>query len=326
MDHPAIKEVPHKPGTITWLRRLKCAMGAVCLMVFLAPGPTGAVETFRGDGIDVVSEGVKPRFAEDVLSDAEKSYRFVTEKLGHRPEDRVTIFLTSTDRRFQDLTGRILPEWGVAAAMPGGRIVVSPLEGQTHDLDRILAHEIVHAVMNDGARGRCVPRWFHEGCAQYLSGEWGVRNRLYMVVKVVRGELMTFEDIQNVFSAGYADAGLAYDQSMLAVRRLVGKYGEKVLPAILRGMGEGVDFAGAFHDATGLWPSEYERDYLVHVRKTYGKRSLYTAIPGTWTAILMLAVIVYLIKRRRNKRLMQQWDVVEAAENIIQFPDGGRYD
>jgi len=35
----------------------------------------------------------------------------------------------------------------------------------------------------------------------------------------------------------------------------------------------------------------------------------------------MIAFVVYFIKRRRNKRLMRQWEIVEAAEKIINFED-----
>jgi len=306
------------------LLRLYALIFGIILVMFTRVSAEG--ETLKGTFVEVVSEGMRTEFALETLAGADESCRFITGSLGYLPEGPVTIILTTTDRRFGDLTGNNLPEWGAAVALPGNRIVVSPLPGQKYDLHRILAHEIVHVVIDNAAKEAFVPRWFHEGCAQYLSGEWGVRNMLYMSVKVVRGEVLTFEDIQNIFVSGYSDAAFAYDLSMLAVRRLVGTYGKTVLPSILRGMRNGADFPTAFYAATGLWPSEYEGDFLGHVRSVYGKRALYTAIPGTWTAIVLLAVVVYIIKRRRTRRLLSEWEVVEAAEKIIKFPEDNLYD
>ena len=142
-----------------------------------------------------------------------------------------------------------------------------------------------------------------------------------MVWKATRGKLLTFEDIQDVFSSGRTDATLAYDQSMLAINHLLYKNGKNALPFVIGSMKKGNDFATAFQEASGLWPSEFEKDYLDMVRRKYGRRSLYSIIPGTWTLILLIAVIVYVVKRRRNKKLMQQWEIIEAAEKIINFED-----
>ena len=258
-------------------------------------------------------------YAEKVSQSAEKSFSTIIDALGHEPDNYITITLTSTDEEFRKLTRGTLPDWSAAAAMPGNRIILSPLPGLKMNIERILAHEIVHIVLYDAAGGRFIPRWFHEGCAETFSGQWGIHGRLYMVWKVSQGNLMTFEEIERVFSAHGADVTLAYDQSMLAVKRLISTHGRGVLPEIFRGLREGHNFNQAFLDGAGLTLIEFERDYLNAVGKAYGKRTLLTLIPGTWTFILILACIVYILKKRRNKRLLSQWEIVEAAENIIQF-------
>jgi hypothetical protein len=136
-----------------------------------------------------------------------------------------------------------------------------------------------------------------------------------------RGNLLSFADIQDVFSAHRADADLAYDQSMLAVGRLMNVNGKAALPAVIEGLKNDRDFATAFYQAIGMWPSEFEQSYLAYVRKTYGIGSVYAIIPGTWTIIMIIAFVAYFVKKRRNKRLMQQWEIVEAAERIINFED-----
>lgn len=280
-----------------------------------------ASESLKSQHFEVFYSGFRKGYAEQAIENSEKSYKIISDALGHNLQKHISIIFTSSDKHFQELTGGALPEWSAAVAMPDNRIIVTPLPGRKYNLNRILSHEIVHIVINDAAGEIFVPRWFHEGCAQNLSGEWGIRGRLYMIWKVSRGELLMFDDIQDVFSSRNADAALAYDQSMLAIRHFLNKNGRDALPAVIAYMKEGNDFAWAFREASGLWPSEFEQDYLMYIQRTYGKRTLYYFLPSTWTLILLIAVIVFFVKRRRTKRLMQQWEIIEAAENIINFED-----
>ena len=268
---------------------------------------------------DVRYDTVGEKYAELVSAAAERSFDVITRTLGHTPENKITIVLTSTAGEFRKLTHGTLPDWSAAVAVPGSRIIISPLPGLKMNIEHILAHEIVHIIIQQATDGRFVPRWFHEGCAETLSGSWGIRGRLYMVWKVSHGELLSFEEIDRLFSAGSNDVTLAYDQSMLAVKRLIAVYGVAVLPRILDEVGSGRNFESAFMEAAGTTTAVFEGDYLATIAKKYGKRVLITLIPGTWTFIMILAFVVYIIKKHRTKRLMSQWEVVEAAENIINF-------
>jgi len=300
------------------------------LLLFLTGTGNCDQKTITSTHFVVHYDSSAEHYAHQVSQTAEKGFSTITGTIGHKSEGKISITLTGTREEFRELTRGVLPDWSAAAAMPGNRIILSPLPGMKLAVDRILAHEIVHIILYDAAGGRFIPRWFHEGCAEIFSGQWGIRGRIYMVWKVSRGNLMTFEDIERVFSARGADVTLAYDQSMLAVKRLISDRGSGVLPRILNGLRDGQDFDQAFETATGLTLDGFEREYLNAVGTAYGKRTLFfTLIPSTWTFILILAIIVYIVKKRRNKRLMSQWEIVDAAENIINFrpdpPDGDGY-
>ncbi len=266
-------------------------------------------------------DGVKERYARLVADSAERSLGSVSAALGAAPDSTVTIILAATDARFRELTQGTLPDWSAAVAIPGRRIILSPLAGQNIAVEKVLAHEIVHVVIEDNSREIFVPRWFHEGCAELFSGEWGIRNEFYMTWKVTRGELMSFADIQDVFSRGNLDAGLAYDQAMLAVRHLVSSTGPKTLPRILAGMREGKTFPRAFMNATGYTPEEYQRDYILWMEDTYGPRTLLTLLPGTWTIMMVLFLVVYLIKRGRSRRKLREWESQEPSVGVDSEPD-----
>ena len=258
-------------------------------------------------------------YAESVSRSAEQSFAVITRMLGFSPAGHITVLLTATDEEFREFTHGAVPDWSAAVAVPGDSIIISPLPGQKISIDHILAHEIVHTVISSAAGDTFVPRWFHEGCAEIFSGQLGIQDQLYMVWKAVRSDLLTFQDIERLFSAQGADVSLAYDQSMLAVKRLIEVYGNSALYGIIDGLRRGDDFESAFRAATGSATADFEHAYLIALGKTYGTRALWTIIPGTWSFIMLLAIVVYIIKKRRTRRLMKQWEAVEAAENIIRF-------
>ena len=274
----------------------------------------------------VVADGFSDRYVRRVADTAERSLARIEDALNASPDSAITIELAATDTRFRELTAGTLPDWSAAVAVPGRRIIVSPLAGQKYAIDRIIAHEIVHVVIEDAVRGKYVPRWFHEGCAERWSGEWGLRGELYMSLMVVRGNLLSFQDIQDVFSRGSLEAGLAYDQAMLAVRRLVAGYGDRAIPRILEGMRGGKEFQGAFLDATGDSVGEFERDYLAFPHDRYGVRMLITLLPGTWTVIMLLFLIVYVVKRRRAKRKLTEWAAAGVGAVDVGAADVGAAD
>lgn len=293
---------------------------AVLLFLWLVPYSSLCAEKkLTSPHFDVRYETIGEKYAELVSAAAERSFAAITQTLGHTPDNKITIVLTSTAEEFRKLTHGTLPDWSAAVAVRGSHIIISPLPGLKMNIEHILAHEIVHIIIQQASGDRLVPRWFHEGCAETLSGKWGIRGRLYMVWKVSHGELLSFEEIERLFSAGSNDVTLAYDQSMLAVKHLIAVNGIAVLPRILEEIGSGRNFESAFMEAVGTTTAVFEEDYLETVGKKYGKRILITFIPGTWTFIMILAFVVYIIKKRRTKRLMSEWEIVEAAENIINF-------
>jgi hypothetical protein len=263
--------------------------------------------------------GISEKYARLVADSAEHSLPRISRALGRDIPAQITIVLTDTPERFRELTAGTLPDWSAAVAVPGRRIIFSPLAGQKIEMEKILAHELVHVVIDEAAGEEYVPRWFHEGCAELFSGGWGLRNELYMAWRVTRGRMMNFDNIQDVFSSGSLDAGLAYDQSMLAVRFLVNEYGRTALSRILTSLNQGNDFPEAFLNATGLLPTGFEDEYFRFLRGRYGPLSLMTLVPSTWTIIMALFLLVYLVKRRRTKRKLAEWAREESTGGSLPF-------
>lgn len=270
----------------------------------------------KSSHFDVIYYTGTHEYAEDIAGMAEASLREISVFLRYRLENSIKIVLTRDYAQFKTLTSGTLPDWSAAAAI-GDKIIMTPPGHGNMDEKRIIPHEIAHCLLNEASGGGYIPRWFHEGFAELFSGRIGLRNELYIVWQVSKERELTFADIEKVFSKPEMDASLAYDQSAIAVNYLISIHGKNIISDIAKTMRSGRDFHRAFYESTGVWPMEFEKAYVEYMRNKFGKETLFMLIPGIWTIILIIALIVFIYKVRKNRKTMARWEEIENNEKII---------
>lgn len=170
----------------------------------------------------------------------EKAYWRVGGTLGVFPSQRIEVVLY-TREQFSTITR--LASWSAAAY--DGRIRV-PIAGTlpSHDeLDRILSHEFVHAVVAT-LGGRAVPAWLNEGLATVLEPEGSHDAEASLTETHVRPDLSQLH--QPFVDLSRGDAKTAYASAARAVRRLIEQRGAGAIVALLQDLGQGASFASAF--------------------------------------------------------------------------------
>lgn len=178
--------------------------------------------------------------ARQVVERLEAACSRIGNTLGVYPSAPITVLLY-TREQFSDITG--LAAWSVAAY--DGRILV-PLDEaleQRDELDRVLSHEYVHALVGMLA-GRTVPAWLGEGLATVLEPA-GAEDAAALARDGVRHGLPTLH--RGFVSLSRRDAEIAYASAARAVRRLIEQHGPAAIVALLEDLGRGASFAGAFH-------------------------------------------------------------------------------
>jgi tetratricopeptide (TPR) repeat protein len=123
--------------------------------------------TQRNDGrFSIIFEGTTDgALADRALSILDAAYWRIGGAIGAYPSSSITVTLY-TEQQFRDLTGA--PEW--SDGIFDGRIRM-PVKGARQNLpefDRVLAHELTHAMISTLAP-RGVPPWLHEGLASYFE-------------------------------------------------------------------------------------------------------------------------------------------------------------
>jgi hypothetical protein len=186
-----------------------------------------------GVRFNVLFEGPEQRLVADRVSAVlESAYLRVGKALNTYPPQTITAILYSREQ-FRDITRA--PGWAGGAYDGRIRIPVLGAMKTPGELDRIVTHEFVHAVIESVAP-RGVPTWLNEGLATYfepVDHTW-LLQRLRMASSVI--PLSTLEESFAQFDG--ADALLAYAESWVAARVLVERLGPN-FPVFLQYVGNG---------------------------------------------------------------------------------------
>lgn len=182
----------------------------------------------------------------------ESAYLRVGKALNAYPSDTVTAILY-TREQFRDITKS--PSW--AAAAYDGRIRIPVLGALKNpvELDRIVTHEYVHAVVHQMLPR--VPGWLNEGVATLM--EQG--DHTWLVTRLrAAGGLIPLARLDDAFGTSDGeDAALAYAQSYVGARILSERLGAN-FPVFLQYVSNGTSVEQALM-LFNVTPADVEREW-----------------------------------------------------------------
>lgn len=207
----------------------------------------------RGVHFRVLFEGpVDQSLARRAVEILEASYQRIGDALRFYPTQSIDVVLYTT-QQFRDITRG--PAW--ASGLYDGRIRL-PVKGaldQLDELERVLAHEYMHALIAGVAR-LGVPVWVNEGLA-VVHEPGGIADAERIVASSrSRPKLSELHDSFTGLPA--SAARMAYAQSAVAARALLDVRGPSAVVMLLRDLGAGAPFETAFHQRIGVRYQEFQ--------------------------------------------------------------------
>lgn len=195
----------------------------------------------QGAHFTILFEGPQDyELAGQALEVLEQAYFRIGTALYTFPSQPVTVVLY-TQEQFRDITRA--PAW--AAGAYDGRIRV-PIRGalsRPEELERVLAHELAHAMIQAIAPAR-VPTWLNEGLAVTFEPR-GVEEARALLDAAERR--LPFDRLaRNFHGLSGDDARVAYAQSAVIAQRLLDEGGGSGVVAILQDLAAGVPFKRAY--------------------------------------------------------------------------------
>ena len=204
----------------------------------------------RGAHFSVLFQGpADETIARRAVEMLEEAYWRVGAALSTYPTRTITVVLY-TDQQFRDITRS--PAWAAGSYDGTIRIPTRGAIDQPDELERILAHEFVHAVVATIA-GQGVPAWLNEGLASMLEPGGPQEATLSEGTRVPLAQLeggfgrLTAEDAQR-----------AYAQSAFAVQKVVQLRGTPAVVTLLEDLRRGVPFSTAFYQRIAMRYEDFQ--------------------------------------------------------------------
>ncbi|MBD3349067.1 MAG: hypothetical protein GF400_07715 [Candidatus Eisenbacteria bacterium] len=226
------------------------------------------------------------------------------------------IIIASTDEEFAQVAYLGAPDWGVGCALPGQglvvlkspRIVAYPLQMET-----VVEHELAHIAAGRVLRGVDVPRWFDEGLAQAVAGEWRLSQSGALAAAAASGKLPPISSLEGGFPRASEAAAMAYAMSFQAMRLLLERSGMNEPGELVAAIREEGDFDRALATLTGLDRSEFDREYERFISRRFTWATMLN--DGRWLFLLGAAVfiVVAVVRIRRARAKMRSWEEEEKS-------------
>jgi len=180
-----------------------------------------AAKERRVDGpFSIAFDGpAEARLATHASALLEAAYWRIGKALGAYPSQPIEVIFY-TLKQFRNMTGA--PEWAGGTFDTRIRMPVQGALAEPRSFDRVLTHELAHAMIAGVAR-RGVPAWLHEGLAQYFepADVPGAEQRW----RAAR-TLIPLDQLQDGFARfDSREAGVAYGESLVAASGLMAHLG-----------------------------------------------------------------------------------------------------
>lgn len=311
----AVALVPWGP-TAGW-----CDVGAQAPAFPPAPvgeetAPSGSVRLDAGR-FTVVAGPADARLARTLLDQAQRQDSFPGMP---RPRARVLLAIAPDADRFRQWVGPHAPEWGAAIAFPDQQRIV--MQGryagsEAGDPRQVLRHELAHLALHEQLGWRA-PRWFDEGYASVVAGEWTREVALETAVGMVWRSLPPLDSVEAGFDGGGAAAAWSYALAHRAVAELMALDPARgVGPLLTHWRSEG-SLERALRRSYGMTGEGFDRYWRQATRRRYGALALVANVSVAVGGLGVLLGPLFVMRRRRDRRRLAAMRASEAAQEVAQ--------
>jgi len=291
---------------------LSLAIALLCLV------PSAATADVDSGWLSMSAEGVTVRYrsedaqaARRILTVAGERADAIAREMGLAALSPVTITIAATDEDFGRQTAGGVPDWGVGCADPGGgtivvkspRIVPYPLQ-----VEDVVVHELAHVAVGRVLRGIPVPRWFHEGIAMAVAGEWRLGESGDVAAALAGGHLLPLRALRSRFPESGRAAMLAYTESFYAVELMKQRAGARTPGELVRTIAFEGSFDRALAAMTGGDEESLDEALAGFVERRLGWSHLLMNGRFMFAGVAVLFLIAVVIRVRRSRRRMAEWD------------------
>lgn len=181
-------------------------------------------------------------------------------------------------------------------------------------LEELLDHEIAHVLLARASGNHYVPRWFNEGSAMVAGHAWGIADTSRLTLAMVTRTELSVDQLDELFAGHRGQVSRAYALSGALVRDLLQRYGAGAVARILQDVRLGFSFDEAMRRSTGRDVAGFEASFWRRNSFLYRWVPILTSSITLWAGIILLSLVAFRKRRRRNAEIRARWELEEALE------------
>jgi len=277
-------------------------------------------ESLQAGGTTVLFSVIDDRSAARVGEIIEAREHEVLDEMQLEELGPLRVLIAQSDRAFAELTQGGVPDWGVGCAiasqnlivLKSPRIVVYPLQ-----MEKVVVHELAHIATARALGPVRVPRWFDEGVAMTVAGQWRLTQSRAMASAVLFNGLIPLGDLEGRFPEGAQEARLAYAESFRAVELLRRTTEHERVGGLVNAVRASGGFDAALLEQTGMTRAAFYVAAEAFFRERFGVGLLLTGWNPLLLAAAVLVVLAVVIRVRARRRKLKEWEKEERSGGRI---------
>jgi len=232
-------------------------------------------------------------------------------QLGLGSIDSMELYIAPGRDEYLQLYSGTIPEWSEACSNPARMSICVNADAvlkSSRPLRIVIKHELSHLLMAQRVKGTPIPRWFMEGVAMIQSEEWSISDQWEFLMAIWEKDCPLLENLDDRFPPG--NERTAYMVSYFAVRELL-SVRENDLVTVTAFTRDLRNFRRGFFLTFGETPVEFSARVDVIIRDKYRNVLFLAASAPFWSAMVLLFLAAYLLKRHRSRRKLREWEEEE---------------
>jgi hypothetical protein len=233
----------------------------------------------------------------------------------------VRVIIAESDEEFAELTDGGVPDWGVGCAianrdlivLKSPRIVTYPLQ-----MEKVVVHELAHIATARVLGSVRVPRWFDEGVAMTVAGQWRLSQSSAMASAVLFNRLIPLAELEGRFPEGIQEARLAYAESFRAVEFLRSATEHEHVGGLVNAVRVAGSFDAALDGRMGMTRAGFYAAADEFFEERFGIGLLLTGWNPVLLAAGLLAVLAAVLRVRGRRRKLREWEREERVGTRVE--------
>jgi hypothetical protein len=207
------------------------------------------------------------------------------------------------------------PGWAAGMAFPDSNTLLldaRPLRGS--DGRPLLLHELAHLGLARAAPG-VWPRWFHEGFAMLVAGEWSIGRYAAIYRASIPEAAIPLSALAHAWPDRHSEVEVAYAESLSFVSYLYEERGEQAFRDLISAVASGQSFESAFSAAYGSGLEPLEAAWRKSISSHYSWVPILTGTGTLWVVAALAVLIGFFTARKRRRARLEQMELEELARD-----------